>query len=49
MTTSAAHRRTSLSAILLGTLLLLLLGAFPPQPTPQPVQRVLPNDQFQPR
>lgn len=33
----------------LAVIALLLLGAFPPQPTPQPVQRVIPNDQFQPR
>ena len=26
---------------------LLLLGAFPPHPTPQPVQHTLPNDRFQ--
>ena len=33
----------------LAVIALLLLGAFPPQPTPQPVQRVIPNDRFQPR
>lgn len=33
----------------LAAVALLLLGAFPPQPAPQPVQRVLPNDQFKPR
>ena len=33
----------------LAVVALLLLGVFPPQPTPQPVQRVIPNDQFQPR
>lgn len=27
----------------------LVLGAFPPEPNPQPVQRVLPNDKFQSR
>ena len=27
----------------------LLLGAFPPEPRPEPVQRVLPNDRFPPR
>lgn len=27
----------------------LLLGAFPPQPRTEQVQRVLPNDRFQPR
>ncbi len=27
----------------------LVLGAFPPNPNPQPVQRVLPNDKFQTR
>ena len=26
-----------------------VLGAFPPNPTQQPVQRVLPNDKFQTR
>jgi len=25
----------------------LALGAFPPTPNPQPVQKVLPNDKFQ--
>jgi hypothetical protein len=28
---------------------LLALGAFPPQPTPHAVQKVLPNDKFQVR
>ena len=26
-----------------------ILGAFPPNPTPHPVQRTLPNDKFQGR
>ena len=38
-----------LAGVLLGLVALVLLGAFPPQPQPQPVQRVLPNDRFQPR
>lgn len=28
---------------------LLAIGAFPPSVTPQPVERVLPNDRFAPR
>lgn len=43
-------RRTFLLILLLGLVVLgggfLALGAFPPQPAPQPVQRVLPNDRF---
>jgi len=27
----------------------LVLGAFPPSPRPEQVQRVLPNDRFQPK
>jgi hypothetical protein len=27
----------------------LVIGAFPPNPNPQPVQKVLPNDKFQTR
>ena len=43
-------RRPVLLALLLGVVLigavLLALGAFPPEPAPHPVQRVLPNDRF---
>ncbi len=35
--------------LLLGVGGALLLGAFPPQPRTEQVQRVLPNDRFQPR
>jgi len=28
---------------------LVILGAYPPTPTPKPVERVLPNDKFQSR
>lgn len=38
-----------LAGVLLGVIALVLLGTFPPQPQPQQVQRVLPNDRFQPR
>jgi len=27
----------------------LMLGAFPPEPHPQEIQKVLPNDRFQPK
>ncbi|MCK8784088.1 hypothetical protein M0638_06810 [Roseomonas sp. NAR14] len=39
------------AAVLVGVLLLamLVIGAFPPGVTPQPVERVLPNDRFQTR
>ncbi len=39
------------AAVLLGLLLagLLWLGAFPPDVTPAPVERPVPNDRFQPR
>ncbi len=33
-----------LAVIVVGVL---VLGAFPPEPNPHPVQRVLPNDKFQ--
>jgi hypothetical protein len=43
--------RIFLAVVVAGLLLLgvgvLMLGAFPPQPHPQPVQKVLPNDKFQ--
>jgi hypothetical protein len=35
----------ALGAVLLAALLL-ALGAFPPEPSPHPVQKVLPNDRF---
>ena len=35
--------------LLLGVGGVLMLGAFPPQPRTEQVQRVLPNDRFQPR
>lgn len=35
--------------LLLGVVGVLLLGAFPPGPRTEQVQRVLPNDRFQPR
>ena len=38
-----------LAGVLLGVVAVVLLGAFPPRPQPQQVQRVLPNDRFQPR
>jgi hypothetical protein len=34
--------------VLLGIVGALVLGAFPPNPQPQQVQRVLPNDKFAP-
>jgi hypothetical protein len=33
--------------LVLFAVVLLGLGAFPPQPQPHPVQKVLPNDRFQ--
>jgi hypothetical protein len=45
-------RRNFLLVVLIGLVVLavgfLVLGAFPPEPRTQPVQRVLPNDRFQP-
>jgi translation initiation factor 2 gamma subunit (eIF-2gamma) len=42
--------RIFLAVVVAGLLLLgaavLLLGAFPPQPHPQPVEKTLPNDKF---
>jgi hypothetical protein len=40
-----------LAAILLGVILLALLaiGAFPPSVSPQPVERPIPAERFQPR
>jgi hypothetical protein len=42
------HPMLLLAAIVAGILLvgLLAIGAFPPSVTPQPVERVLPNDRF---
>ncbi|MCW3475895.1 hypothetical protein [Limobrevibacterium gyesilva] len=46
-------RRNFLLVVLLGLILLgvgfLALGTFPPEPRTQPVQKVLPNERFQPR
>jgi hypothetical protein len=46
-------RRVFLIVVLVGLVLLgagaLLLGAFPPEPKVQPVQKVIPNDRFAPR
>ena len=36
-----------LAVVLLLAVAVVLLGAFPPTPAPQPVQHVLPNDRFQ--
>ncbi len=36
-----------LAVVLLLAVGMVLLGAFPPTPAPQPVQHVLPNDRFQ--
>jgi hypothetical protein len=35
--------------ILLAAIGFVVLGAFPPDPSPQPVERVLPNERFQTR
>lgn len=35
--------------LLVGTVGMLVLGAFPPSPRTEQVQRVLPNDRFQPQ
>jgi hypothetical protein len=44
-------RRAFLLLVLLGLVILgagiLILGAFPPEPHTQPVQKILPNDRFQ--
>jgi hypothetical protein len=49
---SAMHRMF-LIVMLLGLVALgvgfLVLGAFPPDPHPQQIQKVLPNDRFQPK
>ena len=37
------------AALLLATVGVLVLGAFPPSPRTEQVQRVLPNDRFQPQ
>ncbi len=37
------------AVLLLGVIGLVVLGAFPPHPRTEQVQRVLPNDQFQPK
>jgi hypothetical protein len=43
-------RRAFLLVLAIGALVLLIgllaLGAFPPQPHPQQIQKVLPNDRF---
>jgi hypothetical protein len=36
-----------LLGLVIGAVGLAVLGAFPPQPHTQPVQKVLPNDRFQ--
>ncbi len=45
--------RMFLIVVLLGLVALgvgfLVLGAFPPEPHPQQIQKVLPNDRFQPK
>lgn len=45
--------RIFLAVVVVGLLLLaagvLVLGGFPPQPHPQPVEKTLPNDKFQTR
>ena len=44
-------RRLFLLVVLVGLVVaaigLVMLGAFPPQPHPQQIQKVLPNDRFQ--
>ena len=44
-------RRLFLLVVLLGLVViaggLVMLGTFPPQPHPQRIQKVLPNDRFQ--
>jgi hypothetical protein len=44
-------RRLFLLVVLMGLVVaavgLAMLGAFPPQPHPQQIQKVLPNDRFQ--
>ncbi len=35
-----------LAIVVLGAVGVLVLGAFPPHPTPQPVAHTLPNDRF---
>ena len=46
-------RRMFLIVVLLGLVVIgigfLVLGAFPPEPRPQDIQKVLPNDRFQPK
>jgi hypothetical protein len=45
--------RIFLAVVVTGLLLIgvgvLMLGAFPPTPHPQAVEKVLPNDKFQPK
>jgi hypothetical protein len=44
-------RRLFLLVVLVGlvvaAVLMVMLGAFPPEPHPQQIQKVLPNDRFQ--
>ena len=46
-------RRLFLLVVLLGLVVvavgLMMLGAFPPEPHPQQIQKVLPNERFQPK
>ncbi len=46
-------RNTFVLIVLIATIAVaagvIMLGAFPPDPHPHPVQKVLPNDRFQPR
>ena len=46
-------RRMFLIVVLLGLVVIgigfLVLGAFPPEPRQQDIQKVLPNDRFQPK
>jgi hypothetical protein len=36
-----------LLGLVIGAVALAVLGAFPPEPHPQTIQKVLPNDRFQ--
>ena len=37
------------AGVLLLGIAVVILGAFPPNPQPQPIEKVLPNDKFQGR